>query len=68
MADFVRFVGLLAIDAEIRSEEWSSSTIAGFLDSPAVWISATSMQPTDAESIPWQAVAEMFAAARVYET
>jgi hypothetical protein len=65
--DFVRFVGLLAVDAEVHSEEWSSSTIAGFLDSLAVWTSATSTSASGAESVSWHAVAEMLAAARVYE-
>jgi hypothetical protein len=66
-SEFVRFIGLLAVDAEVHSAEWSSPTIAGFLDSLALWTSATTASAGGAESVSWRAVAEMLAAARVYE-
>ena len=65
--DFVRFVGLLAVDAEMRADEWSSSSTAGFLDSLAQWTSVKADRSDSSGSVSWKELAQMLAAARVYE-
>jgi len=64
--DFIRFVGLLSVDADRHADEWTSATIGGLLDSLAVWLADTRGR-SEWSDPSWKVFAEMLAAARVYE-
>ena len=63
--DFIKFVGLLSLDAENHPEEWSTETTAGFLDRLAIWMADT--RRVEQGGPTWKSFAEALAAARVYE-
>ncbi len=66
-SDFIRFLGLLAVDAQLRPDEWESATIPELIDTMAVWMSAMKHRYEDGEVVAWREVAEVFAAAVVYD-
>ncbi len=66
-SDFIRFLGLLAVDAQLRPDEWKSATIPELIDTMAVWMSATRHRYGDDEVVAWRELADVFVAAKVYD-
>jgi len=70
--DLTRFVRILAEDREEGPEEWQNADLGPFLKAMSAWIDdMEGYYQNRGESVPirpeWRTLADMLAAARVYE-
>ncbi len=63
-ADFVEFVSTLRTQLATGDEIWENSDLPGFLEAMQAWVSDSGFAVI---SNPWRHVADVMAAARVYE-